>query len=332
MSDGARLNGVIRALARGERAMASQRPKCSNMPLALKSWFEKWPHTQGLVDGSVSSDRVTIERQDLSFMAAIRAATREEALDLVEMPISTLVLGRRFGLPYTGLPITICRDFHQRSIVVARTSTIQRPEELSGRRIGVRAYSVTTGVWVRGILQNDHGVDPSQVTWVTTEDSHIREFCDPPNVEMVPGGSLLDMLLDGRIDAAIGLKALDFTKLRYLYPDLHAATASWLARTGVYPINHLIAVKTKLLTENPWLAGELMGMFEQAKTKTMQAGWSARPTFADGSHRDDLTKLVGNDLLPNGHDRNKRAVAMALRFVHQQGLTDRLVRPDEIFA
>ena len=125
-----------------------------------------------------------------------------------------------------------------------------------GKRVGVRAWSQTTGVWVRGILQDEYGIAPDSMTWVTEEDAHVQEFADPPFVQRIAAGQdLRAMLLSGEIDAAIALAGLDPEQVRTVIPDADAAAAAWSRKTGVYPINHVVVVKDALLAEHPWLAG-----------------------------------------------------------------------------
>ena len=204
----------------------------------------------------------------------------------------------------------------------APNSPLRGPQDLAGKRIGVRAWSVTTGVWVRGILQNEYGVDPAGITWVTTEDAHVQEYADPPNVERVdPGQTLQQALLDGRIDAGIALTGLDPAQIRTVIPDAAAAAAAWYRKTGAYPVNHVVCVPTELLRQHDWLAAELMALFAAAKraatAPSAEARWSA---------------IVGADPLPYGLEANRPGIELGLRFAAQQGLVPTAFRADDLFV
>ncbi|WP_193334792.1 ABC transporter substrate-binding protein [Devosia beringensis] len=301
--------------------------------LILKTWFEMAPHLEALVDGRVTSERIVLDRVNYPFPKAVRALVRDEEFDVSEVPLTTLALARAYRDTYIGLPVVVSRDFHQRSIVVRKDAPFHGPADLAGKRIGVRAYSVTTGVWVRGILQEEFGVDPAKVTWVTTEDAHVSEYSEPSNVERAPAGAdLLDLLLKGEIDAAIGLRNHDFSKVRYLFDDVDKATAEWHRKTGVYPVNHIMSVRCTLAAAHPWLSAEIFRMFEEAKQLAMQAGWQAQPTFIDGTARETLLAMVGPDLMPNGLIPNRPAFSMLLEMAHHQGLTPRLFGIDDVIA
>src|SRR6201999_2857741 len=148
-----------------------------------------------------------------------------------------------FGMRVKALPIVVMRGFHHAALVCPVGSPIRGPADLRGRKIGVRAWSQTTGVWVRGILLDEYGVDHRDITWVTEEDAHVADYSDPPNVvRMAAGQDLQGMLLGGEIDAGIVRAGIDPAAVRPVIADPMAAASAWFGRTRAYPVNHLLCV------------------------------------------------------------------------------------------
>jgi 4,5-dihydroxyphthalate decarboxylase len=167
---------------------------------------------------------------------------------------------------------------------------------------------------VRGILLDDYGLDHRSITWVTEEDAHVQEYRDPPNV--VRGENLPGMLLSGEIDAAIALGGLDAGSVRTVIPDADAAAADWYRRTGAYPVNHVVCVRTELLS----LGSELMRLFREAKAAARAPSAEAR-----------FASIVGGDPLPYGLEANRAGIELCLRYTAEQGLVSRVYTPEELF-
>ncbi|MBI3709516.1 MAG: hypothetical protein HY246_17825 [Proteobacteria bacterium] len=294
-------------------------------PLVLRTAIGKYPYVQALKDGSVHSDRVRLEYVEVEPLnQAFRRLLRDGEFDVCEMALTTHALAHAFGKPYTAIPIILHRNFHHGAIACAKNAPLRGPSDLSGRRVGVRAYSQTTGVWVRGILQHEYGVDVGSITWVTTEDAHVAEYRDPPNVERAAEGKgLRTMLLAGEIDAAIGLRQEDPNEVRKVIPDTDAAAASWYRKTGIYPANHAVVIKNDLLAKHPWLGTELMTMFAESKRQAQKTPVSAAEAR--------LKALVGDDPHPYGLAANRKPIEMVLAFSTEQKLTPRAYKIEELF-
>ncbi len=137
-------------------------------------------------------------------IAAYRKMVRELAFDVCELAPTTYLCARAFGKAFTAIPVFLTRDFHHHSVVCNVASRIHEPKDLVGKTFGVRAYTVTTGLWTRGVLQSEYDVDPARVTWVTDDEEHVTEWVPPPNVtKLPPGESLAAMIAAGRLDAAL---------------------------------------------------------------------------------------------------------------------------------
>jgi 4,5-dihydroxyphthalate decarboxylase len=291
--------------------------------LTLRAAIASYPHAVALKDGSVTSDRVRFDFEEMpQITRAFRRMVRTLDFDLCEIALTTLAQAHAYAKPIIGLPVVLMRGFHHGALVCRRDSPISGPRDLAGKRVGVRAWSQTTGVWLRGILQSDYDVDPGSITWVTAEDAHVLEYRDPANtVRLAPGQDLAGMLMTGEIDAGIALTGLDPIQVRPVIPDADARAADWFRRTGAYPVNHVVCVKRALLEQYDWLEAELMGLFTAAKR-------AARAPSAE----EHWHTIVGDDFLPYGLAANRRGIELCVDFAAQQGLIPRVYRPEELFA
>jgi 4,5-dihydroxyphthalate decarboxylase len=279
------------------------------MALVLRTAVGKSPLVRALKDGTVNSDRIAFDFVEVDPVTrAFRRMTRAMEFDLCEIALTTHAQARAFGKPITALPAVLLRGLHHGALICRHGSPIRGPADLIGKRIGVRAWSQTTGVWVRGVLRDEYGIAHDSMTWVTEEDAHVQEFTDPPFVQrMAPRQDLRTMLLSGEIDAGIALAGIDPAQVRTVIPDAGAAAAEWSRRTGVHPINHVVVVKDVLLGEHPWLADELMRLFL-------------------------ASKKLGDDSVPYGIDDNRPAIELLMRYAAEQGLIPRPYRVEELFA
>jgi len=278
-------------------------------PIVLRTALGKSPLVQALKAGTVASDRLRFDFVEVEPVTrAFRRMVRSLEFDLCEIALTTHAQARAFGKPITALPVVLLRGLHHGALICRRDSPLRGPADLPGKRIGVRAWSQTTGVWVRGILQNDYGVAPDSMTWVTEEDAHVQEFHDPPFVQrMAAGQDLRAMLLAGEIDAAVALAGIDAAQIRTVIPDADAAAAAWSRKTGVYPINHIVVVKDALLAAHPWLPEELMRLFIESKRRA-------------------------DDTVPYGLAANRPAIELLMRYAAQQKLIPRAYGVEELFA
>ncbi len=292
------------------------------MSLVLKSAIADYPHVAALKSGAVRSDMVSFEWETVNpITRAFRRMVRTGDFDLCEIALTTHAQAEAFGKGLTALPVVVFRGFHHGALMCPKESSLRGPEDLAGKRVGVRAFSQTTGIWLRGILLESHGVDHRSITWVTEEDAHVQEYRDPPNVERIgPGQDLKAMLLSGEIDAGIALTGLDTSLTRTVIPDAHQAAADWYRQTGAYPVNHVVCVKTALLRDNPGLGAELMRLFFAAKAAG--TGESSEARYAS---------IVGGDPLPYGLEANRTGIELCLRYAAEQGLVPRVYRPEDLF-
>lgn len=275
--------------------------------LRLRTALGKSPLVRALKEGAVSSDRVGFEFVEVDpITRAFRRQTRGMEFDLCEIALTTHAQARAYGKPITALPVVLLRGLHHGALMCRADSPLRGPADLVGKRIGVRAWSQTTGVWVRGVLHDEYGIAPDSMTWITEEDAHVQEFTDPPYVKrMDQGQDLRSLLLSGGVDAVIAVAGLDPAEVRTVIPAADAVAQEWSRRTGVFPINHVVVVKDALLAAHPWLADELMRLFVAAK---------------------------GDASVPYGVEANRAAIELLMRYATRQGLIPRPYRVEELFA
>ncbi len=279
---------------------------------ALSVAIGNYPHTAALKSGEVASSLFACEFPEIKPVnRAFAPMARERRFDVSEMAIATVLQAIAYGVEITLLPIVMASRFQEQALFVRADSPLQGPADLKGRRVGVRAYSQTTGLWLRGVLAESYGVAPEDIAWTTFEGAHVAAFTDPPFVKRAEAGKeLLAMLRAGEIDAAIvGNDVPDDPGLRLLFPDPKAAGEAFFARHGFVPINHMIVVKNEL-ADAPGVLPELMRLFAASKARA-----PAEP----------------RDRSPIGRAKVAASVRLAAQYAFAQGLTPRLLSDEDIW-
>jgi 4,5-dihydroxyphthalate decarboxylase len=234
----------------------------------LDACFGTYPHTRPLKNGDIKSDRVALRFTEVEpINKAFLQMVRQEKFDVSEMAIATYLQAKAYGKPLVLLPATMMGRFQQGTMLYNSERGTVTPESLPGRRVGVRAFSQTTGVWLRGILWKDYGIDLSKVKWVTFEDAHVTEYRDPPGVERAAEGKdMLKMVLEGELDAAIfGGNVPADPRLKSVIADPDAAAKEWYKKHGVVPVNHMVVVKSTLAKSDPGAVREVFRMLLESK-------------------------------------------------------------------
>jgi len=196
----------------------------------------------------------------------------------------------------------------------------------------VRSYTLTPGVWVRGILQDAYGVDLQQVQWVLFGDEHVAEYVAPAQVVTAPaGGEIVAALRSGDIAAAIGVRAADAPEIKPLIPEARQAGMAYFQHTGVYPISHLVVVKDELLQTYPWLAEELFGLFNAAKDHYLDHLRAGTPQNPEDQAMQEMRQAIGDDPLLYGVAPNLSTLETFIRFNVEQKVIPQPVTVEEIF-
>jgi 4,5-dihydroxyphthalate decarboxylase len=306
----------------------------------LKIAIGDYGHTRALRSGETPIKGVDTDFvQVVPIIAAFRRMVRDLEFDVCEMAPTTYMIARTRGAPYTALPIFLMRRFHHGGFLVRPDANIRVPRDLAGKRVGVRAYSVTTGVWTRGIFVNEYGLDASRVTWVVDDEEHVTTLKLPANViHAGPGQSLQSMMASGEIQAGfagpagVGRagppvsgwdRASEAATPADTYPELIAdveeVEAEWFRRTGIYPIHGLIVVKDEHLRNHPWLVRALMEAFVAAKTPYLeQLKLGAGDSVDDKRYRKFFSLM--SDPLPYGIAANQASIEALITYALQQEL------------
>jgi 4,5-dihydroxyphthalate decarboxylase len=316
----------------------------------LKIAIGTYGHTRALKWGDVR-----IEGIDPAFVevvpiiGAFRRMVRDVEFDICEMAPTTYMIARALGAPYIALPIFLMRRFHHGGFVVRPDAGIRVPKDLEGKSVGVRAYSVTTGVWTRGIFVNEYGLDSAKVTWVVDDEEHVTTLKLPPNVVHAPEGkSLQSMMKAGEIQAGFsgpagvgragppisgwdkaGAAAAD--TYPELIADVEKVEADWFRRSGIYPIHGLIVVKDEHIKRHPWLARSLMNAFVEAKKpylEELKRGQGDSPE--DKRYRNFLSLM--SDPLPYGSAANRASIEALVAYSLQQKLIPARPQLDQVFV
>ncbi len=275
------------------------------------------------LNAALKDGRVRVDGHELAFeevtpiTKAFRIMCRELAYDVTEMAATTYLVARDRGKPFTALPVFLTRGLHRSAVVAPAPGD---PRTLEGKRVGVnRGYTVTTGVWARGILASDYGVDLDRVTWVRTDEEHVAEYEPPPNVELDRGRDLAEAVLSGELAAAVGQVA--HPELVPLVEDAREVDLRRVADRGWWPVNHLLVVRDELLD----LAPAIFDAFERAKDLYVESG-ELEPGHAE------IRDLVGGDPLPYGLEPNRAALEELVDHAVAQKILRRRPSVDELFV
>jgi 4,5-dihydroxyphthalate decarboxylase len=302
-----------------------------------------------LVDGAVQIDGVDPTFMLLAPEEIFFRAFRYQEFDICEMSMSSFTVKTAAGdCPYVGVPVFPSRAFRHSSVYIRNDRGIAGPADLKGKRIGIAEYQLTANVWMRAILQDEHGVKPSDITWVRggyeqagrTEKVAITL---PPDIriEAAPDGATINgMLAAGEIDAAMGPRAPScfdqgHPKVSWLYPDPRVAAMAWFAKRRIFPIMHLLGIRRTLVDQHPWLPAAVTKAFEQSKAIALTrlvdvSALKVTLPFVEEELR-TARKLMGEDFWSYGLAPNRGLLEYFLAQHHAQGLSPRALRPEELF-
>ncbi len=269
--------------------------------------------------------------------------------DVTELSFSRYIANTARGTsPYIGIPVFTSRVFRHSAIYIRTDRGIARPEDLRGRRAGVREYANTASLVARGMLEDEYGVRAGDLHWRVGDVDHAeRENITVPelpsgfDVQVVGAGSLLsDMLAAGELDLLVDYQPprcfSENQAIARLFPDHEAAERDYFARTGIFPIMHLIGIRRSIVEREPWVAVSLLRAFTEAKDAAIADLWSpgalkiSLPWVSEEFAR--TRHLMGADFWPYGIAANRAAIESLTRYAHAQGLTRRRVAIEELFA
>jgi 4,5-dihydroxyphthalate decarboxylase len=285
------------------------------MALTLRTNLADCPRIMAMKDGRVRSDIVTLDycgpaRSHDGFKDMLR----ENAYDAGELAIVTYLQARAYGKPYVALPAPILGQLQHHCAGYNIDFGHLDPKEIEGKKVGVRSYMQTTGMWIRGVLQHEYGVDLDKVTWMTIEDGHLAEYRDPENCARLPVGSdISQMMLNGELAAAL-LSRKDMPKdprVRTLVPDAQNAARAWYEREKIVPINHLFVVHEDISKKHPEVVHEIYRMIVESAALA----------------KEDATAIAP----PLGLEANRQSLQAAIDWALEQKIIPRRLSVDELF-
>jgi 4,5-dihydroxyphthalate decarboxylase len=288
--------------------------------------------TKPIIDGTVQPEGLELQYVQVDpITSAMRRMVRDLEFDICEMALSTYLCAKFYGKPITASPVFLKRAFHHGSIVCNVNSGIKTPKDLEGRTVGVnRGYTVTTGLWARGILHTEFGVDLETITWAATDDEHVAEYKPPATVDYSRRGKSITELLRSGIGAAVGDIRPDPPDIQRLIPEARNAGFAYFRKTGVYPINHALVIRDSLLTEEPQLARVLFRAFQNAK-EVYLAHLAAGQNLSAADETAIANMQVVGDPLSFGVSANRKAIETIVQFAVDQQVIPKAFRPEDLF-
>lgn len=316
--------------------------------LALSVAMGDYDRTRALLDGGVRIDGVDPVFMTMSPEEAFFRAFRGNEFDIGELSLSSYTLKVSQGdCPYVAVPVFLSRAFRHTAIYVRR-DRVRSPQDLRGKRVGIPEYQLTANVWARALLKDDHGILPSEVTWVRggiETPGRVEKLAVqlPPSVQLesAPEGDTLAAMLDrGDLDAFVGPRAPSCfgrnPQVGWFYADPSGAAHDYYRRTGIYPIMHVVGIRRELVERHRWLPVAVYKAFEQAKNIALERLADPSAPKASLPFLEELLaathQLMGRDYWPYGVEANRATLEAFLAHHHDQGLSARRVQLSELFA
>src|SRR5712691_10952450 len=312
------------------------------------------PNTRPLIDGHVEAEGIRLIPSAVHPSEMFWRQLRFAEFDVSEMSMSSLLISTARGpTPWVALPVFTTREFFHTRILVRADAGIASPADLRGKRVGVPEYQQTAAIWGRGVLQHEFGVHAREIEWFMErppDKSHggATGFTPPEGVKLTripPTTNIGEMLVRGELDATmlyltagnlVDRSSIDLSghpQVRPLFADRDAEGRRYYAKTGLYPINHAVVIRRALVEQHPWIALNLYSAFAAARAAVLRAGNAALAShFETGVIGDDVRRALATDPMAYGVKATRKVLETITDYVHAQGLTDRRVKLEELFA
>ena len=320
----------------------------AKLRMSLACW--NYDRTRALMDGTVQPDGIELNYLNLPVEETFFRMLRHQEFDAAEMSLSSYTVSMfREPRPFVAIPIFPSRCFRHSSIYINARSGIREPRDLVGKRVGVPEYQMTAPVWIRGILAEYYGVPVNSVTYRTggEEEPGRTEKLKldlPPDIRVQPIGAmqtLSAMLASGEIDVLYAARmpstfATGGGSVRRLFENFPQVEAQYFRDTGIFPIMHTVVIRRDVYEQNRWVAQSLYKAFVAAQRRNYDDLYVTAALKASlpwlMAHVEETRALMGDDFWPYGLDRNRRTLETFLRYHHEQGLSKRLLQPEQLFA
>jgi 4,5-dihydroxyphthalate decarboxylase len=325
----------------------------SRSRLALSIALSDNPNTRPLIEGAVVPEGIALTPTVVHPSEMFWRQLKFGEFDVSEMSMSSLVISTSHGpTPWVALPVFTTREFFHTRILVRADAGIAAPADLRGKRVGVPEYQQTAAIWTRGALENEFGVAPREMEFFMErgDKSHggATGFKPPPGVTVnqIPASTNIgEMLTRGELDATllyltnpnlVDRSRIDLSadkRIRTLFPDRAAEGRRYYAKTGLYPINHTVVIRRTLLEQHPWIALNLYAAFAAARAAVLRGGETALAShFETGILGDEVKRALDADPMAYGVKATRKVLDTIADYVHAQGLAERRVKIEELFA
>jgi 4,5-dihydroxyphthalate decarboxylase len=301
-----------------------------------------YDRTRPLIDRTVATPGLDLTVIPLPSAERHTRFVRNLEFDVCELQIAQYLGLKSRGVPITAIPVFPHRRFNHSCVMVRMDSDILGPEDLRGRRIGVHGHFNPIALWIRGLLQHEFNLPPSEIHWVADGSEDVPGWSPPSwlRIERAPAGrKMQDLLKAGELDAQIlsdsGADASNINKIvRRLWPNYREVEVDYYRRTGIFPIRHLVVVKDEVLERDGEVASQLVRAFEDAKQQAYKY-WAdhRRSSLAwFGAEQEEERALLGPDPWPYSMEKNRVVIDTLLDYAFEQRLTERRLDINEIFA
>lgn len=310
-----------------------------------------YDRTKALQDGSVQAEGIRLNYIPLQAEEIFWRMGGHKEFDASEMSLSNhITMVSRGSSPFVAIPVFPSRFFRHSCIFINTDSGIKGPQDFKGKKIGAPEYSITAAVWIRGMLQDDYGVKTHEMQWWVggQEETGRKERVAlklPPEIKVTPiadDKTLNGMLENGEIDALISARAPSSfvkgsPKVRRLFPNYKEVEMDYYKRTKIFPIMHVLVIRRALYEQHPWVARSLYKAFSEAKQRAIGAMLKITNTHAATlpwlfAEVEELKSLFGADWWPYGIEANRHVLETLTRYMQEQGLIERPVKVEELFA
>jgi 4,5-dihydroxyphthalate decarboxylase len=330
------------------RAGGAENPSMSRLALTLATGDSD--RVRAIADGRVAIEGCTVNHLTMPVEEVFHRSLRNREFDVVELGFSPYLIATSRGIrPYIAIPVFLSRTFRHSAIYIRTDRGIASAADLRGKRIGVPEYQQSAALWIRGFLNDEHGIGCEDIQWVQAglESSGRRENFPlnlPPGFPLeisAPGSTLSGLLADGAVDAVFSARAPSCVlegkpNVGRLYPDFRTEEQAYFRRSGHFPIMHAVGIREDVLAANPWLPMSLMKAFYEAKRYSEEAlrevvslkiglPWAA-------AEYQETQRVMGEDFWPYGVDANRGTLDAMTRYSFEQHLAVRKLDVDELFA
>lgn len=303
-----------------------------------------YDRTHALVEGTVKAEGLELNWLDLPHLEIWTRMLNFYDFDASEMSLASYVIAKTLDKPLIAIPVFPGRAFRHSYIFINTNSGISEPRDLMGKRVGLGEFQQTATVWVRGILQQEYGVDLSKIRWFTWTAKSRMEMPLPKRYEVEkikPGEGADQLLIRGDLDALICTSLFpSFTQgapnVRRLFENYQEVEAAYFRKTGIFPIMHTVVLREELWRQCPWIATSLYKAFQDAKKLAYQRLNDLSPYKLSmvwfREPMQEQKEILGEDPWCDGLERNRKTVETLVQYLYEQEMIGKKPAVEELFA